>query len=201
MPRTYTRRPVIDRVMEKVVERDGHWLWTGSVGSSGYGKVNGEPEPGRRNGRPLLTHRVVWEHHNGPIPDGLVLDHTDGCLTILCCNPAHLEPVTQAENRRRQAARRTSCDKGHPYTLDSARTGPRGRECRTCAAEREAGRRARNRRPDYAEVCDRGHRRTDENTVAQGSGLRCKDCTSEAARARRHRERQSRESGSGSAPS
>lgn len=26
----------------------------------------------------LLAHRVIWEMHNGPIPDGLYVDHIDG---------------------------------------------------------------------------------------------------------------------------
>lgn len=142
--RTYSRTPVIDRVVAKLVEQDGHWLWTGSVGSSGYGKVTGEPSAPGLKAPDLLVHRVVWEHHNGPIPDGLVLDHTDACLVILCCNPEHLEPVTQAENRRRQHERRTTCAKGHPYTAENTRVGKNGRECRTCHADRERERRKRN---------------------------------------------------------
>lgn len=166
--------------MDRVIEVDGHWLWTGSVGGSGYGKIT----EGGRVSRSLLTHRVVWEHHRGPIPEGLVLDHVAECLTITCCNPDHLEPVTQAENRRRQAERRTACNRGHVYTAESTRVGPNGRECRVCSAERESRRRAKLRRDDYVEVCDRGHERTADNTVAQGAGLRCKTCTSEAAQAR-----------------
>lgn len=26
----------------------------------------------------LLAHRIIWEMHNGPIPDGLFIDHIDG---------------------------------------------------------------------------------------------------------------------------
>lgn len=39
----------------------------------------------------------------GPIPDGLTLDHVVawGCRHKNCVNPAHLEPVTAAENTRR----------------------------------------------------------------------------------------------------
>lgn len=37
----------------------------------------------------------------GPIPEGLHLDHL--CRVRRCVNPAHLEPVTQAENNYRQA--------------------------------------------------------------------------------------------------
>jgi hypothetical protein len=152
--RVYTRTPTIDRVMAKVVEQDGHWIWTGSCGSSGYGKICGvPPEPGER-APDLLVHRVVWEHHNGPIPNGLVLDHLDHCLNIRCCNPWHLEPVTEAENLRRQAARRTACNKGHDYTPENTRMGTNGRECRVCHADREREYRKRRRLPPC-----RGHRR------------------------------------------
>jgi hypothetical protein len=47
----------------------------------------------------LLVHRDVYEQLVGPIPEGLVLDHL--CRNRSCCNPAHLEPVTTAENVRR----------------------------------------------------------------------------------------------------
>lgn len=124
--------------MDRVRYDGTHWLWTGSVGSSGYGKI-------QTDGRDQLTHRVVYEHHRGPIPGGLVLDHLDTCLTILCCNPDHLEPVTQAENQRRKTARRTACNRGHTYTPETVYDRGNGRECRICHADRERARRARHR--------------------------------------------------------
>jgi hypothetical protein len=187
MPRVYTRKPAVDRVMAKVVVIDDHWIWTGSVGSSGYGKVTA---PGR-DGRDLLTHRVVWEHHNGPIPEGLVLDHTEVCLRILCCNPNHLEPVTQAENQRRKSSRRVQCAAGHDYTPENTFIGNNGRECRICHAQRERDRRARRRtasQAKYAKVCRRGHVRTPENTWLREHGPTCRDCMADSARARRQRE-------------
>lgn len=183
MPRVYVRTPVIDRLMAKVVEKGDCWVWTGAVGSSGYGQIG----LGGRVSKSVSTHRYSYEFHRGEIPAGLVLDHL--CGVILCCNPWHLDPVTQAENIRRRAARRTTCSAGHTYTPESTYTGRNGRECRICHAEREAARRVRKRRPDYAEVCSKGHRRTPDNTFPQGTGLRCGDCTSEAATARHARAR------------
>lgn len=53
----------------------------------------------RFDGRDRRAHRVYYEWHKGPVPDGLVLDHL--CQVTLCVNPDHLEPVTNAENVRR----------------------------------------------------------------------------------------------------
>jgi hypothetical protein len=50
-------------------------------------------------GRSIGAHRYVYEVLAGPIPDGLTIDHL--CLNKPCVNPAHLEPVTLAENMLR----------------------------------------------------------------------------------------------------
>lgn len=71
----------------------GCWLWTGAVDGNGYGTVTIERVQ-------LSTHRVAYELLVGPIPAGLTIDHL--CRVLACCNPAHLEPVTRAENNRRK---------------------------------------------------------------------------------------------------
>src|SRR3546814_12080003 len=71
----------------------GCWLWAAAWESGdGYGKV-------WFNGMAAMAHRVVFELLVGPIPADHVLDHR--CRQSLCCNPAHLEPVTVRENTRR----------------------------------------------------------------------------------------------------
>ncbi|WP_425393594.1 HNH endonuclease signature motif containing protein [Agromyces subbeticus] len=79
-------------------------------------------------GRRVRVHRWVYELANGPIAHGDVIDHVQarGCGSTLCCNPAHLESVSVAENTRRgrlaRCARLGSC-------------GPflgRGSWCQTC---------------------------------------------------------------------
>jgi len=50
------------------------------------------------------VHRLVYTLLEGPIPDGRPhLDHVYdwGCRARSCCWPAHLDPVTPAENQRR----------------------------------------------------------------------------------------------------
>lgn len=103
--------PVKDRhpTYTEVTESGCH-LWTGSIHRTGYGRITvKDAETGRW--RPELAHRVAYEEYVGPIPDGLVLDHTChdpascrggwSCLHRRCINPAHLEPVTPHENLMR----------------------------------------------------------------------------------------------------
>ena len=70
-------------------------VWTGSL-SVGYGREKGS----------RLAYRSAWERVNGPVPDGLHLDHL--CRVRACVNPDHLEPVTHAENMRRSSISRAA---------------------------------------------------------------------------------------------
>lgn len=98
------------------------WEWTGACSEYGSFRV------GRRN---LGAHRLSYEDIVGPIPPGLELDHL--CMNKLCVNPAHLEPVTRAENLRRARLagltrqKRTECFLGHPIVERSER-----RFCEVC---------------------------------------------------------------------
>ena len=83
-------------------------------------------------GKCIAVHRLVYELFVGSIPVGLTLDHL--CRVRHCVNPAHLEPVTLAENTLRGEgptavnSRKTHCPKGHPYdVMDSGR-----RRCLVC---------------------------------------------------------------------
>jgi endogenous inhibitor of DNA gyrase (YacG/DUF329 family) len=67
------------------------WLWEGCT-RGGYGRL-------KIDGKMSEAHRASYEYHVGKIPEGLVLDHL--CRNRSCINPAHLEPVTTAENIRR----------------------------------------------------------------------------------------------------
>lgn len=127
-----------DRFWSKVENIGNCWVWTGAMDKFGYGCFN-------YRGRTSRAHRVAYELANGPIPDGLELDHL--CRNRYCVNPAHLEPVTFAENQRRRAMAVTECPKGHPYDEANTYNGPRGRNCRACNAEAQMRYQARKARP------------------------------------------------------
>lgn len=116
------------------VTPSGCWEWQGTVNSNGYGSIG-------HLGKRMSTHRLSYELHVGPIPEGLVIDHL--CRNRACCNPAHLEPVTQGENTRRgEPAQRTHCPQGHAYDGDNVRiyidpSGYRHRGCKTCKRDWE----------------------------------------------------------------
>lgn len=163
-----------ERIWAKLrVSPSGCWEWTGAT-TRGYGCT-------RMGGRDYYTHRLVWILLVGPIPEGYEIDHL--CRNTRCANPSHLEPVTPAENRRREMAvrpRQLFCKNGHPRVPENL-TG--ARNCKTCLREQQGA-----KRKPAAEVteCARGHAFTPANTYYRPNGTRtCRACRS--ARARRSR--------------
>jgi hypothetical protein len=117
------------------IEKTGAcWIWKGATNDRGYGQIG-------VRGKLDYVHRLAYRASIGQIPEGLDLDHL--CRNPPCCNPAHLEPVTRAENQRR-AHFRTVCKRGHNMEGEGAYVSPRGkRMCRACSRERERTRSAR----------------------------------------------------------
>jgi len=95
MPNRY--RAALDRFYSKirVDARTGCWLWQGALDGNGYGEF-------RDKGRLTSSHRWAYQRFTGPIPKGLQIDHC--CRpkpNKSCCNPAHLEVVTNSVNTQR----------------------------------------------------------------------------------------------------
>lgn len=166
-------KPVMDRIMARVVVNDnGCWIWQGAT-TNGYGIVGlGRRQDGTRN-----THRVTYEHKNGPVPAGLVLDHL--CRTPRCCNPDHLEAVTQQVNVdrgiRHKGSKQSHCRKGHPLTDENTVTESGHRACRICYEVRKARKRIDNPAPPPTH-CNRGHEFTSENTYQAKTQRCCREC-------------------------
>lgn len=169
----------------RVARGEDCWTWTGSKTTGGYGNL-------RWRGGYEYAHRLAYKLAVGPIPEGLHLDHL--CRNRSCCNPEHLEPVTQAENTRRGLASyeiRRTCKHGHDISdPGNVYTNPNGhRHCRVCAAAAEAAR----RKPDFPpSSCPSGHEFTPENTARSADGhRRCKECNRARARANHLKKRTS----------
>lgn len=77
-----------DRLMAKVDKSGDCWIWSGN-NVHGYGRLS-------VNGRMEMAHRVSWALENGPIPDGVHIDHI--CRTVACIRPDHLRPATVKQN-------------------------------------------------------------------------------------------------------
>lgn len=88
------RQSAIDRVEARLVYEDGHWIWPGGL-RRGRGKLSYRDASGKVCD--ISTHRVMYERHVGPIPDGYEVHHT--CYEPRCCRPSHLEIKTGPENR------------------------------------------------------------------------------------------------------
>lgn len=136
-------KPIRDRIMSKVaIVESGCWEWQGTTNGTGYGRVWDNTAREK-----LYVHRVMYELENGPIPDGLEVDHL--CRNRGCVNPAHLEAVTRKVNQHRglsisgNNARKTHCPKGHPFDETNTYVHRGYRQCATCRAEYRADHRER----------------------------------------------------------
>lgn len=148
-------------------DEDECWPWIGHL-EDGYGRLRVGPD-----GERMPAHRFAWELDNGPVPDGLVMDHL--CRNRACCNPSHLEPVTNRKNLMRgntRAARnaaKTHCKRGHEFNDENTYIDSQGRRnCRPCKQL------SKKRNLTH---CPQGHPYDEDNTYRDARGhRRCVTC-------------------------
>lgn len=179
------------RFWRRVDKTDTCWLWNGSRRKKDYGVFN---YPGGG-----MAYRYSYELHNGPIPDGMTIDHI--CFNPPCVNPAHLQLLTREQNARRQQSKDwTHCKRGHEYTpentVPTVNIRPDGspcftRRCRICYRATRRAYRADQRRRRGLEPqsdlpkshCPHGHVYAEPNLVVSASIKGRRQCLA-CARAR-----------------
>lgn len=76
----------------------GCLIWTGCTTAKGYGQIS-------VGGKVVYAHRYAWEQENGPIPEGMQVDHRYHCDPA-CCEVPHLRLATHAQNQQNRSGRR-----------------------------------------------------------------------------------------------
>ena len=115
------------------------WLWKGMVKTS-HGFSYGDFWLA---GLKIAAHRLAYLLETGALDPELTIDHL--CRQKLCCNPAHMEQVTQAENSRRIY---TDPNRLYPLTFSCGHPREFGVDhCKRCQVARVA--RSQAKRADY----------------------------------------------------
>lgn len=132
--------------LKMVVTEGGCWEWTACHNELGYGKCGATVNGVRRTWK---AHRYIYTMLVGDVSPDLVLDHL--CRVTSCCNPVHLEPVTQRMNLLRgntvtaAHAAKTHCPADHEYSPENTVMSEGSRCCRECLRLRSADYRLRNK--------------------------------------------------------
>lgn len=93
----------IEKMRRTMFSKDTHYtskpIGTEVVGSDGYVLVKVQ-DKGARFERWRQKHRLVWEKHNGPVPDGFIVQFKDGNRQN--CDIDNLYMISRAEQMKTQ---------------------------------------------------------------------------------------------------
>ena len=140
-----TLEEVVERIKNKTVEEDGHWLFTGTRIKQGRG-----PGMIRFNDKMMLVHRISAAYYLGfNLSDEIFqINHKIECRHKNCWNPDHLYIGTESENKTdrfhkdeehigNQYTHATHCKHGHEFTEENTyQYGEGQRRCRQCYKDR-----------------------------------------------------------------
>lgn len=104
---TWRGASIADRFWAKVDKSGDCWEWTAAKRPGGYGQFK------LKNHKQAAAHRIAYELTNGPIPEGMQIDHI--CHNPGCVNPKHLRMVTVKQNIENR-----------PNAMRNSKTGIRG---------------------------------------------------------------------------
>jgi hypothetical protein len=85
----------MERFWRRVDKSGDCWVWTGPTIRDGYGRLSVGLRPQRHH---VLAHRLSWQLHFGPIPEGKLVLHR--CDNPPCVRPDHLFLGTDLDNKR-----------------------------------------------------------------------------------------------------
>lgn len=89
------------RFWAKVEKTEGCWNWIGHRKPDGYGRWR-IPTGVGSNGKQHYVHRVSYEMANGPVPEGMQVDHM--CHNTSCVRPSHLRLTSPKQNQEHRVA-------------------------------------------------------------------------------------------------
>lgn len=154
------------RFWANVNKTDSCWDWVGYVTRHGYGNFGHGIA-----GLTMRAHKLAWEWENGPVPEGLVLDHL--CRNRKCVRPEHLEPATPRINALRGIgptalnSRKSKCKKGHALSEN--------RECRVCRRQVKRKHDAKAKARRSAVQCGHPTRDSGPCALRVAVGKRCRN--------------------------